>query len=232
MLKIALILHLTFSLVERTLSLQTQHKLSVSAGFRSRVWEFSKTFSVSHVHVTDNMKPDHRFHIAHVERCTCLHGASCGLCGILYIDTISGLEPKSWLKNTDSPPGVTEINPRTLLFGNSSDSRLLVLLLTRVCIFFLWFRSSGLFSKTEFSFWYCGMFLVVSVGCCCKRATYLQIPKHIYLCVYFISREVKDHLNYEHRVFNSEEFLKTRAVGDQPFYRKVNSVLNMLWFCY
>ncbi|XP_013048818.3 DENN domain-containing protein 3 [Anser cygnoides] len=36
-----------------------------------------------------------------------------------------------------------------------------------------------------------------------------------------IFREVKDHLNYEHRVFNSEEFLKTRAVGDQPFYRKV-----------
>nr|XP_021146276.1 DENN domain-containing protein 3 [Columba livia] len=36
-----------------------------------------------------------------------------------------------------------------------------------------------------------------------------------------IFREVKDHLNYEHRVFNSEEFLKTRAVGDQPFYKKV-----------
>ncbi|NXC97508.1 DEND3 protein, partial [Certhia familiaris] len=34
-------------------------------------------------------------------------------------------------------------------------------------------------------------------------------------------REVKDHLNYEHRVFNSEEFLKTRALGDQPFYKKV-----------
>ncbi|NWV77536.1 DEND3 protein, partial [Dasyornis broadbenti] len=34
-------------------------------------------------------------------------------------------------------------------------------------------------------------------------------------------REVKGHLNYEHRVFNSEEFLKTRAVGDQPFYKKV-----------
>ncbi|ETE57446.1 DENN domain-containing protein 3, partial [Ophiophagus hannah] len=32
--------------------------------------------------------------------------------------------------------------------------------------------------------------------------------------------EVKDHLNYEHRVFNSEEFLKTRAINDQPFYRK------------
>ncbi|KAH0617394.1 hypothetical protein JD844_015547 [Phrynosoma platyrhinos] len=36
-----------------------------------------------------------------------------------------------------------------------------------------------------------------------------------------IFREVKDHLNYEHRVFNSEEFMKTRQVGDQPFYRKV-----------
>ncbi|XP_072186167.1 DENN domain-containing protein 3 [Excalfactoria chinensis] len=36
-----------------------------------------------------------------------------------------------------------------------------------------------------------------------------------------IFREVKDHLNYEHRVFNSEEFLKTRAIGDQPFYGKV-----------
>ncbi|CAM2107075.1 unnamed protein product [Caretta caretta] len=36
-----------------------------------------------------------------------------------------------------------------------------------------------------------------------------------------IFREVKDHLNYEHRVFNSEEFLKTRAHGDQPFYKKV-----------
>ncbi|XP_038616402.1 DENN domain-containing protein 3 [Tachyglossus aculeatus] len=36
-----------------------------------------------------------------------------------------------------------------------------------------------------------------------------------------IFREVKSHLNYEHRVFNSEEFLKTRAAGDQPFYKKV-----------
>uniref|UniRef100_A0A452IYI1 DENN domain-containing protein 3 n=1 Tax=Gopherus agassizii TaxID=38772 RepID=A0A452IYI1_9SAUR len=36
-----------------------------------------------------------------------------------------------------------------------------------------------------------------------------------------IFREVKDHLNYEHRVFNSEEFLKTRSPGDQPFYKKV-----------
>ncbi|KAJ1194466.1 hypothetical protein NDU88_003754 [Pleurodeles waltl] len=36
-----------------------------------------------------------------------------------------------------------------------------------------------------------------------------------------IFRDVKGHLNYEHRVFNSEEFLKTRAPGDQLFYKKV-----------
>ncbi|KAI5281101.1 Denn Domain-Containing Protein 3 [Manis pentadactyla] len=36
-----------------------------------------------------------------------------------------------------------------------------------------------------------------------------------------ILREVKNHLNYEHRVFNSEEFLKTRAPGDQLFYKQV-----------
>ncbi|XP_022358027.1 DENN domain-containing protein 3 isoform X2 [Enhydra lutris kenyoni] len=36
-----------------------------------------------------------------------------------------------------------------------------------------------------------------------------------------VFRDVKNHLNYEHRVFNSEEFLKTRAPGDQRFYRQV-----------
>ncbi|XP_028673916.2 DENN domain-containing protein 3 isoform X1 [Erpetoichthys calabaricus] len=36
-----------------------------------------------------------------------------------------------------------------------------------------------------------------------------------------IFREVNNHLNYEHRVFNSEEFLKTRDSLDQPFYKKV-----------
>nr|XP_023667797.1 DENN domain-containing protein 3 isoform X1 [Paramormyrops kingsleyae] len=36
-----------------------------------------------------------------------------------------------------------------------------------------------------------------------------------------IFREVQDHLNYEHRVFNSEEFLKSRDPRDQPFYEKV-----------
>lgn len=158
MLKIALILHLTFSLIERTLSLQTQHKLSVSAGFRSRVWECSKTFSVSHVHVTDvrqwdKMKPDHRFHIAHVERCTCLHSASRGLYGILYIDTISGMEPKSWLKYTDSPPGVTEINPM----------------------------------DCKWPCRYCGMFLVVSVGCCCKKGNLLTNPQaYLSLCLFYL----------------------------------------------
>ncbi|KAM6972971.1 DENN domain-containing protein 3 [Aplochiton taeniatus] len=36
-----------------------------------------------------------------------------------------------------------------------------------------------------------------------------------------IFRDVQEHLNYEHRVFNSEEFLCSREPADQPFYRKV-----------
>ncbi|XP_041933016.1 DENN domain-containing protein 3 isoform X2 [Alosa sapidissima] len=36
-----------------------------------------------------------------------------------------------------------------------------------------------------------------------------------------IFRDVHDHLNYEHRVFNSEEFLKCREPADQMFYKKV-----------
>uniref|UniRef100_A0A3P8VFK6 DENN domain containing 3 n=1 Tax=Cynoglossus semilaevis TaxID=244447 RepID=A0A3P8VFK6_CYNSE len=36
-----------------------------------------------------------------------------------------------------------------------------------------------------------------------------------------IFRDVSCHLNYEHRVFNSEEFLKTREPADQLFYKKV-----------
>lgn len=55
-----------------------------------------------------------------------------------------------------------------------------------------------------------------------------KLPRIFLNLFIFVSREVKDHLNYEHRVFNSEEFLKTRAIGDQPFYKKVNAVLNML----
>ncbi|XP_042563280.1 DENN domain-containing protein 3-like, partial [Clupea harengus] len=36
-----------------------------------------------------------------------------------------------------------------------------------------------------------------------------------------IFRGVADHLNYEHRVFNSQEFLKSREPLDQPFYKEV-----------
>ncbi|XP_034466074.1 DENN domain-containing protein 3-like [Hippoglossus hippoglossus] len=36
-----------------------------------------------------------------------------------------------------------------------------------------------------------------------------------------IFRDVSCHLNYEHRVFNSEEFLKTREPAEQLFYTKV-----------
>ncbi|XP_075681804.1 DENN domain-containing protein 3 isoform X2 [Rhinoderma darwinii] len=36
-----------------------------------------------------------------------------------------------------------------------------------------------------------------------------------------IFRDVKAHLNYEHRVFNSREFLKSRSPGDQAFYKEV-----------
>ncbi|CDR00773.1 unnamed protein product, partial [Oncorhynchus mykiss] len=36
-----------------------------------------------------------------------------------------------------------------------------------------------------------------------------------------IFREVHHHLNYEHRVFNSEEFFRSREPADQPFFKKV-----------
>ncbi|XP_054477043.1 DENN domain-containing protein 3-like isoform X1 [Anoplopoma fimbria] len=36
-----------------------------------------------------------------------------------------------------------------------------------------------------------------------------------------IFRDVSSHLNYEHRVFNSEEFLKTREPAEQLFYKNV-----------
>ncbi|XP_030075472.1 DENN domain-containing protein 3 [Microcaecilia unicolor] len=45
-----------------------------------------------------------------------------------------------------------------------------------------------------------------------------QIALHLIVAIF---RSVKDHLNYEHRVFNSEEFIKTRPPEDQTFYRKV-----------
>lgn len=36
-------------------------------------------------------------------------------------------------------------------------------------------------------------------------------------------RGVQDFLNHEHRVFNSEEFLRTREPADQSFYKKVHT---------
>ncbi|KAM9493641.1 DENN domain-containing protein 3 isoform 1-T1 [Clarias gariepinus] len=36
-----------------------------------------------------------------------------------------------------------------------------------------------------------------------------------------IFREVHDHLNFEHRVFNSQEFFRAQNPADQPFYKKV-----------
>lgn len=44
------------------------------------------------------------------------------------------------------------------------------------------------------------------------------------LLLFFITfRGVQDFLNHEHRVFNSEEFLRTREPADQLFYKKVRS---------
>lgn len=44
----------------------------------------------------------------------------------------------------------------------------------------------------------------------------------MYLCTAYY-RNVGSHLNYEHRVFNSEQFLKTKEPSEQLFYKKVNT---------
>ncbi|XP_032875815.1 DENN domain-containing protein 3 isoform X3 [Amblyraja radiata] len=49
----------------------------------------------------------------------------------------------------------------------------------------------------------------------------LTIQELFLVLVVNMFRDVSDYLNYEYRVFNSEEFLKTRTVSDQPFYKKV-----------
>uniref|UniRef100_A0A8C0QMI9 DENN domain-containing protein 3 n=2 Tax=Canis lupus familiaris TaxID=9615 RepID=A0A8C0QMI9_CANLF len=54
-----------------------------------------------------------------------------------------------------------------------------------------------------------------------QRRLNCQVQQVALQLLFSIFREVKNHLNYEHRVFNSEEFLKTRAPGDQQFYRQV-----------
>nr|XP_044637044.1 LOW QUALITY PROTEIN: DENN domain-containing protein 3 [Equus asinus] len=62
-------------------------------------------------------------------------------------------------------------------------------------------------------------------GRACRRAWQQTLNRQIQQItlqlLVSIFREVKNHLNYEHRVFNSEEFLKTRAPGDQEFYKQV-----------
>lgn len=52
--------------------------------------------------------------------------------------------------------------------------------------------------------------------------TYVQFV-NIYIYASAFYRDVSCHLNYEHRVFNSEEFLKTREPAEKLFYKKVNT---------
>uniref|UniRef100_A0A8C9W8E9 DENN domain-containing protein 3 n=1 Tax=Scleropages formosus TaxID=113540 RepID=A0A8C9W8E9_SCLFO len=54
-----------------------------------------------------------------------------------------------------------------------------------------------------------------------QQSLNMEIQKITLELMVNIFREVHDHLNYEHRVFNSEEFLKSRNLMDQPFYEKV-----------
>ncbi|XP_030638253.1 DENN domain-containing protein 3 [Chanos chanos] len=48
-----------------------------------------------------------------------------------------------------------------------------------------------------------------------------EIQKMMLELMVNIFRDVTDHLNYEHRVFNTDEFLKARYPKDRPFYKKV-----------
>lgn len=56
--------------------------------------------------------------------------------------------------------------------------------------------------------------------------------RYILLMMYVYNRDVSGHLNYEHRVFNSDEFLKTREPAEQLFYKEVNtnSVKQVIFF--
>uniref|UniRef100_A0A672Z9Z8 DENN domain containing 3 n=1 Tax=Sphaeramia orbicularis TaxID=375764 RepID=A0A672Z9Z8_9TELE len=54
-----------------------------------------------------------------------------------------------------------------------------------------------------------------------QRKLNTQIQNIALELVVNIFRGVQDFLNHEHRVFNSEEFLRTREAADQPFYTKV-----------
>ncbi|XP_008291089.1 DENN domain-containing protein 3 [Stegastes partitus] len=54
-----------------------------------------------------------------------------------------------------------------------------------------------------------------------QRRLHSQIQNIALELVVNIFRGVQDFLNHEHRVFNSEEFLRTREPADQSFYKKV-----------
>lgn len=57
------------------------------------------------------------------------------------------------------------------------------------------------------------------------RQPILFVSVRLVILHHFV-RGVQDFLNHEHRVFNSEEFLRTREPADQSFYQKVHSHLH------
>lgn len=61
-----------------------------------------------------------------------------------------------------------------------------------------------------------------SYDCAAKLNCAFHFLKHFFSFVVTF-RGVQDFLNHEHRVFNSEEFLRTREPADQLFYKKVRS---------
>ncbi|XP_053414950.1 DENN domain-containing protein 3 isoform X1 [Nycticebus coucang] len=86
-------------------------------------------------------------------------------------------------------------------------------------------RIQGLQLHHELQLAHCSSSTDLNEGQARRRAWQQQLNSQIQQAtlqlLVSIFREVKNHLNYEHRVFNSEEFLKTRAPGDQRFYRQV-----------
>uniref|UniRef100_A0A8C2GJZ8 DENN/MADD domain containing 3b n=1 Tax=Cyprinus carpio TaxID=7962 RepID=A0A8C2GJZ8_CYPCA len=56
---------------------------------------------------------------------------------------------------------------------------------------------------------------------CWQHRLNLEIQNITLELIVNMFRDVGDYLNKEHRVFNTDEFLKTREPGDQPFYKKV-----------
>lgn len=48
-----------------------------------------------------------------------------------------------------------------------------------------------------------------------------KVFKNRNACVFVVCSDVHEFLNYEHRVFNSEEFLRSREPEDLNIYKKV-----------